>query len=304
MSAQPLPLSQPTLNLVNTAVLATIHLLAAFAIVYMCAIEFSLWSLGLGVVWYICCGLSITGGYHRLFAHPTYKAHWLVRLFYLLFGAASVQNSALKWAADHRRHHASCDREGDPYNINRGFWWAHIGWVLYQTSQPTVIKGVPDLQKDPLVMFQHRFYVPLAFLVGAGIPACLGLLWGDPWGALLIAGFLRLVVQWHSTFSVNSVAHCIGRRTFCAASSARDSFVTALVTFGEGYHSFHHKFMTDYRNGVRWYHFDPTKWWVWSLSKVGLAKNLRRVARDVIERARLEAQNRTPVPVPVHDTPR
>lgn len=295
MTAEPLAISDSRLNAVNTSTLVAVHLAGIFAIYYLAAIHFDWLTIALAVVWYICCGLSITGGYHRLFAHPTYKAHWSVRAFYLLFGAASVQNSALKWASDHRRHHAKCDQDEDPYNIKLGFWWAHIGWVVYRPQEEAEIRGVPDLKKDPLVMFQHRHYVALAFVGGAILPFCIGLLWGDPWGALLVAGLLRLMVQWHSTFAVNSVAHCIGRQTYCKISSARDSFFTALLTFGEGYHSYHHKFMTDYRNGVRWYHFDPTKWWVWSLSKVGLARNLRRVARDVIERARVEAKKRAPV---------
>ena len=118
------------------------------------------------------------------------------------------------------------------------------------------------------------------------VPFCLGLIWGDPIGALVVAGFLRLVMQWHATFSVNSVAHYIGSRPYSLKNSARDSFVTALITLGEGYHNFHHRFQSDYRNGVRWYHFDPTKWWVWSLSKVGVCRDLRRVPADAIERAR------------------
>ena len=103
-----------------------------------------------------------------------------------------------------------------------------------------------------------------------------------------MAGFLRLAVLWQAAFSVNSVAHTLGGQPFSKRTSARDSMLTALISLGEGYHNFHHRFKWDYRNGIRWYHFDPTKWFVWSLSKVGLARNLRRVARDVIEQARRE----------------
>jgi stearoyl-CoA desaturase (delta-9 desaturase) len=128
----------------------------------------------------------------------------------------------------------------------------------------------------------------LAFaIVSSGImPLCLGFLWGDPIGALLIAGFLRIVVDWHSTFSINSIAHMIGRRPYSLANSARDSFLTALVTMGEGYHNFHHRFANDYRNGVRWFHYDPTKWWVWTLSKVNLTWDLKRSSREAILAAR------------------
>lgn len=287
------------LDWTNTITLTLIHLLAVFAIVYLAVFKASLWTVGLGVIWMIFTGMAITGGYHRLFAHRTYRARGPLRVFYLLFGAASVQNSALKWAADHRAHHAFCDKPKDPYNIQRGFWWAHIGWVFFKSPEPTDLRVVNDLWADPLVRFQHRFYIPLAILMGAIVPGALGFLWGDPIGAMLVAGFLRLVVQWHSTFSINSVAHYLGTRPFSLRTSARDSVITAFITLGEGYHSFHHRFMSDYRNGVRWYHFDPTKWFVWSMAKIGMAGNLRRVAKDVIERARMEVAAETLATVPV-----
>lgn len=289
------PMSVPTsaaetapakkLDPVNVVFLAVAHTLAVVAIVYMAAVQFSWWTIGLALLWFGLCGLSITGGYHRLFAHPTYKARWALRAFYLFFGAASVQNSALKWSADHRRHHARTDTDEDPYNIARGFWWAHIGWVLFKDAQ-VEMKGVNDLEADPLVRFQHRFYVPLAILSGAALPFCIGLLWGDPIGALLVAGFLRLVIQWHSTFSVNSFAHKIGSRPFRPGLSARDSFWTALITLGEGYHNFHHSFPMDYRNGFRWYQIDPTKWFIWTASHIGLTRNLRRTSKARIRKAR------------------
>lgn len=272
------------LDWTNTLFLVVSHLLAVGAIAYMIAVQASWWTGGLALLWFGLSALSVTGGYHRLFAHRAYQAAGPLKAFYLLFGAAAVQNSALKWASDHRRHHAFTDQTSDPYNIRRGFWWAHIGWVFCEA--PSELRAVRDLQGDRLVALQHRFYVPLAILMGAVFPALFGLAWGDPWGALLVAGFLRLVVQWHATFAVNSVAHCIGSQPFCRKTSARNSFLTALITLGEGYHNFHHRFQADYRNGVRWWHFDPTKWFVWSLSKVGVARNLKRTSIESIRRAR------------------
>jgi stearoyl-CoA desaturase (delta-9 desaturase) len=145
---------------------------------------------------------------------------------------------------------------------------------------------VKDLAADALVRWQDRHYVLLAAAVAGVVPPLLGSLWGDALGALLVAGFLRLVLQWHATFAVNSVAHCIGRQPYSRATSARDSSWTALITLGEGYHNFHHRFQSDYRNGVRWYHFDPTKWFVWSLAQVGLTRELRRTSPAVIRAAR------------------
>lgn len=276
------------LDWTNILFLTTAHVLGGLG-VWWAIVHFNPWTIALAVVWWVLCGLGITAGYHRLFAHKTYDATRGVQLAALLFGAASVQNSALHWANNHRVHHSKVDRDEDPYNIKRGFFWAHIGWVLYREREPQ-FKRVRDLQADPLVMWQHRYYVPLAIVVGALIPVALGALWGDPIGALLIAGFLRLVVQYHATFATNSLAHTLGARPYDHSTSARDHFLTAVLTLGEGYHNFHHRFQNDYRNGVRRWDFDPTKWLIWSLSAVGAAQNLRRVPEDKIVRARLSAR--------------
>lgn len=279
-------MNSKALDWTNVLFIGAAHLLALVGVVWMAAVQFHWETLVLGCVWLVASSVSITGGYHRLFSHPTYKAGWPLRLFYLCFGAAGVQNSALKWSYDHRVHHAKTDTEADPYNIKQGFWWAHILWVLYRSDRPIEPAKVKDLVADPLVRFQHRFYVPLMLVFGMALPFAIGLAWGDPWGALLVAGFLRLVIQWHATFSVNSFTHWIGTQPYSTRSSARDSFIAALITMGEGYHNFHHKFQADYRNGVRWYHFDPTKWWVYGLSKVGLTRDLRRTPKERIEQAR------------------
>ncbi len=285
-------MTERDINWLNVIFIATAHLLAIFAIIYMAMIQFSWGSVALGLVWLAASSVSITGGYHRLFSHPTYKARWGLRLFYLCFGAAGIQNSALKWSIDHRIHHKETDTDLDPYNIERGFWWAHILWIFYKDEREPDLSLAKDLTADPLVMFQDRFYLPLVALFTAVLPFSLGLLWGDPWGALLIAGFLRLVLQWHATFSVNSFTHLIGTRPFSIDNSSRDSFWTALITLGEGYHNFHHKFQIDYRNGIRWYHFDPTKWFVFSLSKVGITSDLKRTTRERIERAKAQVIER------------
>ncbi len=271
----------------NTLFVVTSHVLAVAAIVWAAAVQWSWWTFGLGLLWFALCGVSITGGYHRLFSHRAYKARWPLRLFYLFFGAAAVQNSALKWSTDHRLHHAKTDEDEDPYSVRRGFWWAHIGWVFHKDPQIDRTTNVRDLEDDPLVRLQDRYYVPIAFLSAAVLPGLLGLLWGDPIGAILFAGFLRLVIQWHATFAVNSVAHSIGSQPFSTNSSARDSFLTAFITLGEGYHNFHHRFQVDYRNGIRWFHLDPTKWFVWGLSKIGMTSDLRRTPAEMIRRARL-----------------
>jgi fatty-acid desaturase len=178
---------------------------------------FTLSAIIIGVVFLFLTTFGISGGYHRLFAHGTYEAHPILKIFYLVFGAASFEASALKWASDHRRHHAYIDEDQDPYNIKRGFWWAHIGWILTKDPSSQGISKVGDLERDPWIMFQHKYYVPIAFAVGLGLPSLIGWFCGDAWGGFIIGGFLRIVFFYHATFSINSLAHIsapalLGRR--------------------------------------------------------------------------------------------
>jgi len=253
----------------NILVLVLTHLLGLAGVAYAAFVHFSWWTVGLAFLWLILCGLSTTGGYHRLFAHRTYHAARSVRLFYLLFGAASGQGSALRWSADHRVHHAHTDEDQDPHNIRKGFWWAHLGWLLYR-GRPLDEGTVRDLAADAHVRFQHRWYLPLAAFFGFVLPGLIALAWSDAIGAVLLAGFLRLSLQYQATFCVNSVAHSVGRRPYSRETSARDSFLAAILTMGEGYHNFHHRFPGDYRNGAKPGQFDPTKWWIWLVSRIGL----------------------------------
>jgi stearoyl-CoA desaturase (delta-9 desaturase) len=260
------------------------HAMALVGVAYLFIDRAVPQTLCLGVLWYVCCGLSITAGYHRLFSHRSYRAAGVVRALALLFAAASLQTSALSWCDSHRQHHRRTDCPDDPYDVGKGFLWAHVGWVVHSGSNARYGR-LPDLEHDPLVMLQHRHYPVLAVTMGFVVPACIGALWGDALGGVLVAGFLRLVLQWHATFSVNSVAHTFGSRPYTRDVSARDNWFVAFVTFGEGYHNFHHRFPSDYRNGVRWVHFDPTKWCIWTLSKLRLTWSLRRTSARRLERA-------------------
>jgi len=254
-----------------------------------------LFQFGLFLFFAISTGLSITLGYHRLFSHLTFQAAWPVKLYTLLFGAAAFEGSALAWCADHRRHHKFVDHDEDPYDISKGFFHAHIGWLLFRTGPDTPLTWVRDLQKDRLAWWQHQFYIPLAFAMGFGLPTLVGYLWGG-WqaalGAFLIAGVARTVFVHHMTFCINSLCHWIGDRPYSSKCSARDSFLMALFTFGEGYHNYHHEFQYDYRNGVKPWQWDPTKWTIWLLNKVGLVKKLRTVPEEVIVKAQIAERER------------
>ncbi|WP_420468525.1 acyl-CoA desaturase [Panacagrimonas sp.] len=244
------------------------------------------------VVFLYASGISITGGYHRLWAHRAYEARMPLKIFYMLFGAQALQNSVLVWASMHRVHHKNVDDvDHDPYSIKRGFWYAHMGWMLRDyPSHELDFSNVQDLQRDPVVMFQHRHYLGLALFMNIGLPLLVGWASGDPWGVLLVAGLLRLVVNHHFTFFINSLAHMWGRRPYTEDNTARDNDLIALFTYGEGYHNYHHLFSWDYRNGVRWWHLDLTKWWIATCAFFGQAHKLRRVPEFRIRRAMIERQ--------------
>ncbi len=240
----------------------------------------------------IANGMSITGGYHRLWAHRTYEAHPALRVFYLIFGTMALQNSVFVWCSGHRTHHLHVDDvDRDPYSARRGFWFSHIGWMLREyPSGLTDLGNIPDLRKDRLLDFQHRHYVPLAVALNFGLPLAAGLLFHDLWGMLILAGVARLVWSHHVTFFINSLAHMWGTRPYSEDNTARDNPAIALVTYGEGYHNFHHIFTHDYRNGVRWWQFDPTKWLIAGLQYVGLTRRLKRTPMFQIQRALLAMQ--------------
>ena len=150
-------------------------------------------------------GMAVTMGYHRLWAHRTYEAHWSIRWLLLIFGTMALQNSVFAWASGHRTHHLHVDDvDLDPYSARRGFWFSHIGWMLREyPSGKENFANIPDLKRDPLLAFQHRHYVPLAVLLNFGLPILAGLIFGDVWGMLILAGFMRLVWSNHVTFFIN-----------------------------------------------------------------------------------------------------
>lgn len=237
-------------------------------------------------------GLSITGGYHRLWAHNAYEAHPALKWFYALWGAGALQSSILVWASDHRRHHRHVDdNEQDPYSAGRGLWFSHMGWMLrHYPSGDNDFSNARDLQRDPVVMFQHRHYVALTTFMNLAPPLLLGVILGDVIGTFLLAGLLRLVVNHHVTFFINSLAHYWGSRPYTEDNSARDNGFLAFLTYGEGYHNYHHIFQNDYRNGIRWWQWDPTKWMIGLCARLGLASNLNRVAGFRIQRTMVDAQ--------------
>ena len=226
---------------------------------------------------YVMTGLGITVGYHRLMAHRSFDCPNWVKIGFLIVGRWALENSAFKWAVDHIRHHAHTDHEHDPYNSQRGFWYSHCGWLFF-TDAHADEKYASRLRQDPVVMWQYRYYMPIV-LSGLGLTFVVGFLyngWMGGLGCFLLAGVGRTFAVLNSTFCINSICHLWGSQPHGQADSSRDSWLVSLLTFGEGYHNYHHTFSRDYRNGPEWYNFDPSKWLIYALSCMGLTYNLQR----------------------------
>jgi stearoyl-CoA desaturase (Delta-9 desaturase) len=220
-------------------------------------------------------GISITAGYHRLYSHRAYKTSRWVEIPLIFLGTMAGQGSIIRWANDHRLHHKHVDTDRDPYSINKGFWYAHILW-LFEKPEPVRKDLVVDLIKNKLLVFQDKYYGVLFFATNILVSLAVGSWLNDFAGAFFLVWWVRLFIVHHSTWFINSLAHTWGSKSYYKELSAVDNYLISLLTFGEGYHNYHHYFASDYRNGVKWYHFDPTKWLIWTLNKIGLVKNLRR----------------------------
>lgn len=246
----------------------------------------------LAIFFWFASGMAITVGYHRYFSHRSYKVKKWMEYLYVLFGTSALEMSVIEWTYDHRNHHRFTDTEKDPYSIKEGFWYAHLLWMFPKrgTKGKTDIEWnkVNDLTKDKFIMFQHKYYIPFAIFMVFIFPGLIAMLWGDFWGGVLIAGLVRSVIVHHGTFAINSVCHSIGKRPYSLEESARDSWISALLTYGEGYHNFHHKFPGDYRNAILPWQYDPSKWFIWLLSKLGIAWDLHRTPEERILQAKIE----------------
>ncbi|ONH67412.1 Acyl-CoA desaturase 1 [Cyberlindnera fabianii] len=243
---------------------------------------------------YSCSGISITGGYHRLWSHKAYDAHWPLRIFYALFGAAAVEGSIKWWGHSHRIHHRYTDTNRDPYDARKGFWYSHLGWMLVKPNPKYKARAdIADLIDDWIVRVQHKHYLLIMLVMGYIYPMLIcGYFFNDYKGGFVYAGILRAFSIQQATFCVNSLAHWIGVQPFDDRRTPRDHWITALVTFGEGYHNFHHEFPSDYRNAIKWWQFDPTKALIWISSKLGLAYNLKTFSQNAIEQGLVQQQQK------------
>lgn len=233
-------------------------------------------------------------GYHRLWAHRSYRASLGLQYFLAVVGAGQWQLSILRWARHHRAHHSYTDTDRDPYDARKGFFHTHLGWVIEYKESSWGVVDLSDLQTDPVVQWQNRYYWVITVLVSMVLPTALAHYgWGDWQGGLLYGSFGRVVLTLHTTFLINSLAHATwaGTQPYSTTSSARNVPILDLFTAGEGNHNFHHTFPTDYRNGLHWFEPDISRHLIALWAKLGLASHLLTVGAEEIERVRLQSRS-------------
>ncbi|CAG8548898.1 6118_t:CDS:2 [Acaulospora morrowiae] len=233
--------------------------------------------------------LHIFIGYHRLWAHRSYKASRPFEIFLIFISSGAVEGSIRWWCRDHRAHHRWTDTERDPYDAQKGLFYSHFGWMMLKQNPNKIGRAdISDLNADPLIMLQNKYYGVFAVVMGFILPTVVaGLGWGDWRGGFFFAAISRLVFVHHATFCVNSIAHYLGDTPFDDRHSPRDHFITAILSLGEGYHNFHHEFPMDYRNAIKFYQYDPTKWLIKLLSYFGLTKHLKKFPENEIKKCHL-----------------
>jgi stearoyl-CoA desaturase (Delta-9 desaturase) len=243
---------------------------------------------------YVITAAGITVGFHRLLTHRSFRTHKPTEYAFAALGSMAVQGSVIAWVADHRKHHAHTDVEGDPHSphvvhgdgvggVLRGLWHAHTGWLLSEHGRADWKKYAPDLYEDPGMRLINRYFVPLVVL-GLAIPALAGyLLTGTLVGAatgLLWGGLVRVFFVHHVTWSVNSVCHFLGSRRFEVEDRSTNVFWLALPSLGESWHHNHHAFPRSAEHGLRRWELDPSALVIRGMERLGLAWNVIRIAPE------------------------
>ncbi len=268
----------------------------------------ALWGWGLrwsdvvlAVGWYAFTILGVTVGFHRYFTHGSFRARRWLRIALAVAGSMAVQGPILHWVADHRRHHAFSDSEGDPHSpwafgsspaaLARGFWHAHMGW-LFERDLTNQERFAPDLLADRDIRLVHRLFGPLTALTLA-LPALMGgLVTGTWWGALTAffwAGLVRVAFLHHVTWSVNSICHMIGDRPFRSRDKAANFWPLAVLSMGESWHNLHHADPTCARHGVKRGQIDISARVIWLFEKAGWATNVKWPQPERLDRLSVAA---------------
>ncbi|CAL7934099.1 unnamed protein product [Xylocopa violacea] len=272
-------------------VLAFIYLhIASFYGVYLIFTQAKfitfVWQMFLG----ICAGMGITAGAHRLWAHRSYKAKWPLRVLLMILQTIAFQNHIYEWVRDHRVHHKFTDTDADPHNAKRGFFFSHMGWLLLRKHPDVIKKGatvdMSDLEHDPVVNLQRRFYIILMPLFSFILPACVPCyFWNEKPLISWYITMLRYTMSLHLTWLVNSAAHIWGMKPYDRNIGPTENKMVSIVVLGEGWHNYHHVFPWDYKAGEFGnYSTNWTTAFINFFARLGLAQEMKTVSTETIKK--------------------
>jgi stearoyl-CoA desaturase (delta-9 desaturase) len=279
----------PSLNWPMLMYVSSLHVMALYVLVVITAFDSVCPIFGQGAViksetfvfaavLYVCSALGITAGVHRLWAHKSYKAGLPLRVILMIFNSMANQGSIFHWARDHRVHHLYSDTIADPHDANRGFWFSHVGWLVFKKNPAVLEAGkkinMGDLQNDPVVMLQKTADPFWNLLWCFAFPAFVSMSWGETlWNGFLLAGVLRYVALLNATWAVNSVVHACGTKPYNPSHRTTENGWVSLFAIGEGWHNWHHAFPYDYAAAElgALSQFNPTKVFIDAMAWLGFA---------------------------------
>lgn len=272
----------------NVMVFVYLHVAAVYGLYLLVTV--AKWPTVAFTVWlHLFGGFGITGGAHRLWAHRSYKAKWPLRVLAAIAQTVAVQNDIFEWSRDHRVHHKFSETNADPHNAKRGFFFAHVGWLLCKKHPEVKRRGVTvdvsDLLADPIVRFQRQFYLPLILLLCFALPAIVPwYFWGESLKtAFFCASIFRYILTLNVTWLVNSAAHIWGPHPYDKNISPAENITVAMLTWGEGFHNYHHTFPWDYKAAeLGEYSLNLTKFIIDMFNFFGLAYDLKTVPERMI----------------------
>jgi len=262
-----------------------LHLFALYGLTFFPVLSWQTWIFFLMSV--VCSGFGITAGAHRLWAHKTYKAALPLRLFLTFCNSMAGQNSIYVWCRDHRVHHKCSETVGDPHNAKNGFFFAHMGWLLVR-KHPGVMRAgktidMSDLERDPVVMFQHRFYVPIYLTANIVIPTVLPhYFWNESLVTAYFMAIVRYVIVLHGTWLVNSLAHLIGQKPYDKNIGPVENMIVSTFALGEGFHNYHHTFPYDYGTSEWGFKINLTTAFIDLMAALGQVWDRRKATQETI----------------------
>lgn len=264
---------------------SSLHLFSIYAATRLPLCRYQ--TLLLGLLTYIMGMLGITAGAHRLWTHRCYKAKTPLRILLMILNSIGYQNCIFDWSRDHRTHHKYSETDADPHNAKRGFFFSHVGWLLVRKHPDVIDKGrtisVEDLRKDPVVMFQMRYYAPLVatfcFLIPSLVP---WYFWHENlWNSFCIS-ILRYCCGLNTTFLVNSLAHMYGNKPYDKSINPVENYLVSFATLGEGFHNYHHTFPHDYSTSEFGLKLNLTTAFIDFMALLGQAYDLRKIPQEVV----------------------